>query len=137
MGVSALASMGNKQLSVLLWHYHDDDVAGPAAAVTLNVDGLPAIAEGSVRVTHYRVDESHSNAYTVWKRMGSPQEPTCQQYAELEAASRLEALSDPKDFPIEDRAVQLAFALPRAGVSLVTIEWSTDPVEPEPSSAAK
>ena len=31
--VSAMASLDDKKLCVLLWHYHDDDVSGPAAAV--------------------------------------------------------------------------------------------------------
>src|SRR5262245_25929219 len=30
--VAALASLDQRQLAVLLWHYHDDDVAGPDAA---------------------------------------------------------------------------------------------------------
>ena len=121
--VSALASMENGKLCVLVWHYHDEDVAGPAAAVTLNVDGLPAVSEGKARATHYRVDENYSNAYTVWKRMGSPQQPTRQQYAELEDSCQLKTLSDPEKIRIADGAVQLTFELPRAGVSLVTIEW--------------
>ena len=33
--VSALASLDGKKLSVLVWHYHDDDVPGPDAAVEL------------------------------------------------------------------------------------------------------
>src|SRR5690606_2772770 len=43
--VSALASLGGKKLSVLVWHYHDDDVQGPDAAVSLEIPGLP-IASG-------------------------------------------------------------------------------------------
>ena len=39
--VSALASLEGKRLSVMAWHYHDDDVPGPDAAVALAVGGLP------------------------------------------------------------------------------------------------
>ena len=49
--------------------------------VTLTIDGLPA---GRPTLTHYRVDSDHSNAYTAWKAMGSPQPPTPAQYAALE-----------------------------------------------------
>src|SRR6185436_13568205 len=35
--VSALASLEGKKLTVMAWHYHDDDVPGPEAAVTLTV----------------------------------------------------------------------------------------------------
>ncbi len=65
---------GNK-LCVLVWHYHDDDVAGPDAAVELTLEGLP-LANGRAKLEHFRMDEDHSNAFTAWKRMGSPQQPT-------------------------------------------------------------
>jgi len=41
-------------------------------------DGTPA---GSTTMTHYRVDGTHSNAYSVWTRMGSPIAPDEKQYA--------------------------------------------------------
>jgi xylan 1,4-beta-xylosidase len=37
--VSALASLDKNKLAVLVWHYHDDDVPGPAADVDLTLDG--------------------------------------------------------------------------------------------------
>ena len=93
--VSALASRDGGALYILVWHYHDEDVSGPAATVTLNVSGLPTNPSGAAHVTHYRVDEEHSNAFTTWKRMGSPQNPSRQQYAELESSCQLEVLTDP------------------------------------------
>ena len=83
--VSALASLEGKRLSVMAWHYHDDDLPGPDAAVDLAVGGL-ALPTGDVRLTHYRIDEGHSNAYALWKRMGSPIAPNAEQYAQLLAA---------------------------------------------------
>ncbi len=44
--------------------------------------GLPK-GVSRVRLTHYRIDDSHSNAYTVWKAMGSPQNPSAEQIAAL------------------------------------------------------
>src|SRR5581483_7007501 len=35
--VAALASRHGRELCVLVWHYHDDDVPGPAAAVELSL----------------------------------------------------------------------------------------------------
>ena len=40
--VGALASRDAKKVTVMAWHYHDDDVAGPDATVTLSLDGLGA-----------------------------------------------------------------------------------------------
>ena len=120
--VSALASLDNKNLTVMVWHYHDDDVAGPDAAITLKIPGLPP-ANGNAKVTHYRIDESHSNAFTFWKALGEPQQPSTAQYAELEAAGMLTTLAPATSTPIVDHTATLLFALPRQGVSLVVLEW--------------
>lgn len=39
---------------------------------------------------------NHSNAYTVWKEMGSPQNPTPGQYIKLQAAGQLQLFDSPK-----------------------------------------
>ena len=106
----------------MVWHYHDDDVAGPEAAVDLAVAGLPAAARQAT-VAHYRIDENRSNAYAAWKRMGSPIAPTRQQYGELEAASRLALLEEPRSASATNGTLALTFALPRQAVSLVMVEW--------------
>ena len=48
-----------------------------------------------VLLQHYRIDDHYSNAYTAWKEMGSPQEPTPEQYARLQAAGQLQLLDSP------------------------------------------
>jgi len=120
--VSALAGLEPRRLSVLLWHYHDDDVPGPEAAVRLSLSGLP-LARGEARLQHYRIDESHSNAYAAWKRMGSPVAPDERQYAELEAASRLAVMQAPATVPVHGGRASLPLALPRQAVSLLVLEW--------------
>jgi xylan 1,4-beta-xylosidase len=120
--VSALASLEGQRLSVMAWHYHDDDLPGPDAAVDLAVGGL-ALSTGDVRLTHYRIDEGHSNAYALWKRMGSPIAPTSEQYAQLLAASQLARMETPATLRIEKGQAALRFALPRQAVSLIVLEW--------------
>lgn len=120
--VAALASREPGRLSVMAWHYHDDDVAGPEASVSLSVRGLPATARQAT-LTHYRVDESHGNAYAVWKRMGSPIAPTRPQYDALEAASRLARLEEPRPVAVAEGSLALDVTLPRQAVSLVVVEW--------------
>jgi hypothetical protein len=66
----------------------------PAAVVHLTLAAIPASAH-SILLRHYRIDRDHSNAYTVWKQMGSPQNPTPEQYAQLEAAGQLQLLGSP------------------------------------------
>jgi xylan 1,4-beta-xylosidase len=121
--VGALASRDAKKVTVMAWHYHDDDVAGPDANVTLAIDGL-ALKNGKAKLTHYRIDKTHSNAYTVWQQQGSPAKPSAAQYKALEAASELTALTGaPASVDVKDGKASLPITLPRQGVSLVVLEW--------------
>ncbi len=120
--VSALASRDDRRLTILVWHYHDDDVAGPAAEVELTIDGL-AIPRGRARLQHFRIDAEHSNAFTAWQRMGSPQAPTPAQHARLVTAGQLTTMSGPAAIDVADSRAAVRFALPRQAVSLLVIEW--------------
>ena len=120
--VAAFASGQPNRLAIMAWHYHDDDIPGPDAAVELAVAGLPS-AVRQVKVTHYRIDEQHGNAYAAWKGMGSPIAPDRGQYSALQAASELALLDPPAAMGVEGGGLTLRFALPRQAVSLVTIEW--------------
>lgn len=123
--VASLASYdeAKHQLVVLVWHYHDDDVAGPDAAVELSLAGLPA-AVSAPKLAHYRVDATHSNAYTLWQSLGSPTAPSRAQYAQLEAAAQLGLLENtPATVAVTDGATTLRFALPRQAVSLLVFQW--------------
>jgi xylan 1,4-beta-xylosidase len=121
--VSALASAGQQNLQVLVWHYHDDDMTGPDATVELTLDRLP-IARGEIRLQHFRIDDEHSNAYSTWKQMGSPQNPNPDQYAALESAGQLAALGPPKTLKVENGTLRLEFTLPRQAVSLLELDWN-------------
>jgi xylan 1,4-beta-xylosidase len=121
--VNALAAYdkNKSELTVLVWHYHDDDVSGPDAAVDLSLDQLP-MASGRATLTQYRTDPDHSDSYTVWKQMGSPQKPTDKQYSQLEKAGQLAQLGKPQKITIKDGQVHIQFILPRQGVSLFVIK---------------
>lgn len=120
--VSALAALGDKQLTVMVWHYHDDDLPGPTAAVELSINGLPAEAK-TPQISHYRIDAKYSNAYEVWKQMGSPAEPTAAQFATLEQASALASITPPRLSPASEGTVKMNLDLPRQGVSLIVLSW--------------
>ena len=120
--VAALASLDANQLCVLVWHYHDDDVPGPDAAVELRLDHLPLVGR-EVTLEHFRIDEEHSNAFTAWKRLGSPPQPTPEQYAQLEKAGQLAAFDSPQLLRVENGQATLKFTLPRRAVSLLQLTW--------------
>ena len=120
--VGALASLDRNKLSIMAWHYHDDDVVGPEAAIELTVNDLP-IANADVKLEHFRIDETHSNGFTAWQRMGSPQQPTPEQYAQLEKAAQLVALGGPETMSVQDRKAKVKLTLPRQAVSLLQLTW--------------
>jgi xylan 1,4-beta-xylosidase len=120
--VGALASRDARRVTILVWHYHDDDVAGPAADVALTLEGLEA-RSGQAQLRHFRIDADHSNAYTAWQRMGSLAAPTPAQYTQLEQASNLVAMKGPPIVKVDQGRASLRFPLPRQAVSLLVIEW--------------
>jgi xylan 1,4-beta-xylosidase len=119
--VSALASLDKNKLAILVWHYHDDDVPGPDASVSLALAGIPA--GSGATLAQYRVDAAHSNSYTVWKGMGSPQTPSATQYAELEKAGQLAELEPAKAVNVTGGKLNLNLTLPRQAVSLLVLTW--------------
>jgi xylan 1,4-beta-xylosidase len=120
--VDVLATNDDRGVSILIWNYHDDDVAGPNAAIALSVQGLPAGAQ-RVLLSHYRIDANHSNAYSVWKVMGSPQNPTPDQQRQLEVAGQLQLLDSPNWLWNQSGTASINFDLPRQAVSLIRLEW--------------
>jgi xylan 1,4-beta-xylosidase len=119
--VSAVASRGEQAATVVVWHYHDDGVPGPDAAVHLKIKGLSSSTQ-NVRVTHYRIDDEHSNAYTAWRKMGSPRQPSMDERAALEKASELTKLDEPKMVELHEGNLKLRFTMPRQSVSLLRLE---------------
>lgn len=117
--VSAIASRQGNRLAVLLWHYHDDDVPGPDAAVTLRVNGLAQTTR--LRVTRYAIDQNHSNAFEVWKSMGSPPKLDSDQRAALEAAGQLAMVGQPEMQPANG-ALELKLTMPRQAVELLIFD---------------
>jgi xylan 1,4-beta-xylosidase len=117
--VGVMATRRDDTLAILVWHYHDDDVAGPDAAIKVNIQGL---RRGMPSLTHYRIDQLHSNSYAAWQRMGSPIAPDKAAYDTLRAAAQLSALDATETAVTRvGGSVQISFVLPRQGVSLLVI----------------
>ena len=119
--IGAVAAKSDHAITMLVWNYHDDDSAGPDALVRLVLSGIAA-ATKTVQLTHYRIDHDHSNAYTAWKTLGSPRNPTAEQHAKLAAAGRLELLESPRWLKATT-GLTVNFPLPRQAVSLLQFAW--------------
>jgi xylan 1,4-beta-xylosidase len=124
-----MAARNGTTLAILAWHYHDDDLPGPDADVAIELSGLPA-ADRLILVHHYRVDRQHSNAFEVWKQMGSPAQPTPDEYAELSRAGQLALLESPRWIRTEEGRQTIRVLLPRQAVSLLRLELHGQPSLP-------
>jgi xylan 1,4-beta-xylosidase len=120
--IDAMATAGGREAAVLLWNYQDEEKDAAPSPATVTVRGLPKAA-ARVLVTHYRIDDSHSNAYTVWKAMGSPQKPSADQIAALKRVDGLQLLKSPHWMDVRDGAVTVAADMPRHAVSLIQLRW--------------
>jgi xylan 1,4-beta-xylosidase len=77
---------------------------------------------GPYRITHYRIDKNHSNAYAEWVRQGRPDFPAGGQYDAIKAKDGLELVEPVRTVVPIDGKVKLSFELPVKSVSLVIIE---------------
>jgi beta-xylosidase len=107
-------------VSVMVWNYHDDDLPAKASQVRINISGL---ASSKVLVHEYLIDKENSNSYEVWKKMGSPQNPTPEQYETLEDAGVLKMLSSPFRADAKNGVINLSLNLPGQGVSFFRLTW--------------
>jgi xylan 1,4-beta-xylosidase len=119
--VDGLATVNGRTAMVMVWNYQDTVRLDPEVASRVVVRGLPADVK-RVKVREWRIDETHSNAYTVWKAMGSPAHPTAEQTVRLEAAGKLQELGV-KSVAVADGAARLEETLPGESVSLYELSW--------------
>ncbi len=118
--VGAIAASTSNSATIMIWNYHDVDKKVMSAPIMLNITGIPST---TIKIVEYRIDETHSNAYTLWKKMGSPQNPTSTQIDSLEQAGKLQQFNNTKSFDIKNGALKLNTALPRQAVSLFRMSW--------------
>ena len=120
--INGIATRQKRRLSVIVWNYHDQDMAAPDAVVEMIITGLPQAATRPI-VRHYRIGQTHSNAYTTWKEMGSPQRPTPEQYRRLSSQGRLQELTPPERKSVNQGELRIGFPLPRQAISLLQVSW--------------
>ena len=88
------------------------------ADVLVSISGMNKVS----KVRQFTIDESHSNAYTLWLAMGSPQEPTQEQIADLKVAGGLAEITPAPEVESQDGTARFKLTLPRQAVSLITLE---------------
>ena len=119
--VSAFATRDKKKITILVTNYQHDRIIsdGPSYPVKLNID-TQWKPDKKVTLNHWRIDRNHSNAYTVYKEIGSPKLPNPLQIDEVKKRMDLELLEPPKRMSVKDLAI-VEFELPCNAVSLIEI----------------
>ena len=120
--IDALATKADREAAVLVWNYHDVDAPAEPTPTIVTISGIPANIH-RVLLEHYRIDDTHSNAYTAWKAMGSPQHPSASEYAALKAAGQLQLLTSPQWLDVTGGQVKVSTDMPRQAISLLHLDW--------------
>jgi xylan 1,4-beta-xylosidase len=118
--IGVLATKDTRSAAVMIWNYHDVDIKGTPEDVVVHIND---VAAKKVTLTHYRIDDTHSNSYELWKKMGSPQSPTSLQISELKSAGQLKTMGKPQVLTPQSNNLTININLPRQGVSLIKLSW--------------
>ena len=120
--VNVIATLGAHRVNVLVWNFQDEFTDSPPAEIYVRVEGLPK-GVPQMLLEHWRVDHDHSNSYTAWQKMGSPPNPSADQYQSLKAAGQLQLLESPRWVAVDRCAMEFSFTEPTEGVSLLDLTW--------------
>ena len=122
-GVDAMAtsSAAGDEIQILVYNTFATLNSSGTDNVTINVSNLPAaVANQQLWVTHFRIDETHANPYSVWTGQSKPTAPTEVQLQALKAAQHLMPME-----PVTKMAVTTAFSksitIPHQAASLIII----------------
>ena len=74
------------------------------------------------RLSHYRIDETHSNAYSVWKSLGKPLIPNNDQMNQIRSREGLELLEPVSTIRPSNNNFSIPLVLPHHSVSLLIFE---------------
>jgi len=119
--VSGFATLsGNHQLSILVYHHHDNWDLDNIETVNLSIENLPFEAN-TATLRHYRIDNHHSNAYAEWLKQGKPRYPADGQYNSIKMRDGLELLQPPIQVDCSDRTLQTSFEMPVHSISLLIL----------------
>jgi len=121
-GVDGIATKNNREMDVLVWNYKEDDSTAEARFAKLEIEGIPESAK-KTKVEIFRVDEENGNAFTEWKRMGSPLAPSQKQYSQLEKAGHLNDLGKAQPTLSENGKLEIPLLLPKQSLVLVRLTW--------------
>ena len=118
------ARSGDGTVTVLLWNTTLDHARAAGdpeldRAVTVAVTGLP---EAAYRMTHWRVDATHSNIAALWRTIGEGRDwPDEREWAMLRDADKLAEAEPSRLLKTQAGAAEVAFDLPMPAISCLEL----------------
>ena len=117
--VNGLATRKGDTIQVMVYNFNQDvkDRESEEADLTIRMP-----SSESYRLSHFRIDENHSNAYSVWKSMGKPLIPDNDQINQIKSREGLELFEPVSTIkPVGDK-IFIPLVLPHHSVSLLVFE---------------
>lgn len=118
--IHAMATVNDTMTTIMLWNYHDLNILKPPVAVNIDISHIPA---KNITINQYMIDQENNNSYTLWQKMGCPQNPTPEQYKELEATGKLNVWKEPTKKRVFGNKGNIIIDLPSQAVYLLVIKW--------------
>jgi xylan 1,4-beta-xylosidase len=119
----ATVSKDSSQISILFYNFYKDlSKNGPDENVNFSIKNLPFPNGSKISFQHFRVDSTHSNAYTVWQKNGKPVSPSTAVWDSMRVHQNLELYEPATTIEYTGSQITKSFPLPRWGVSLIVLK---------------
>ncbi len=119
--VIAFATSDKNRITIMAVNYQAEKIDNNGPACLLNIDLVtPWKAGTNLRVEHWRIDNTHSNAYTAFKKLGSPKLPNPIDIDYIKSRMDIEQLETARKTTVKDLG-DIQVTLPCNAVSLIEI----------------
>lgn len=104
-------------LSIMVWNF-EDGIEDHVNDRTIRLYIENTNIKGKYRLVHYRIDDEHSNAYSIWLKLGRPSSPSIDEIKMIREGEGLQLYEPVKDVAL-DGDMELEFYMPMHSVSLL------------------
>jgi len=132
-GLATRDAAGN--LTICIWNFEENLAKAGSATVELEVraglkSDIPLNPSRSVgtgsskenfRIERFQIDAEHSNAYSLWRKLGAPQDPAPEQIEQIKNVEGLQLVETKKGSASSDGKLNYQFELQQPGVCLIKI----------------
>lgn len=119
--VIAIATTDENQISVILVNYQAEDLFNKGDSVLVDLDiKVPWASNQKMTMRYWRIDKTHSNAYTAFQVLNSPRLPNPIEIDFVKQKMDIELMENPRGIKM-DELRKISLELPSNSVSLIQI----------------